>query len=115
MDRVTVYEAVDLSSILSTPVLARRGQTMQVQQTTYGSLHHRTRNRFPILSDDTKVFVARRGNRIAGTAYVTHQNRSYSVRSISCTVDAIDETTRTTLITQAREATRSLKRRFTIN
>jgi len=92
---------------------------MNVQHSTYGSLHHKTQTKFPTLDAETPVFVARRGTRIVGTAYVQHNqfttNTWSSVvedREIQCTVSAADPTIEELLVNQARSATRHLKRRF---
>lgn len=119
---MAVYETVDLSSTLSASVLCscKKGTNMQIQQSTYGNLHHRTRSKFPTtLDENTKVFVARQGTRIVGTAFVTHNQIEtrpwFEERQLECTVTAQNETARTELIRTARTATSYLKRRFSVN
>lgn len=90
---------------------------MQIQQATYGSLHHRTKGKFPILPEDTRVFVARKGTKIIGTAYVRHDQftmNGWEDRELQCNVTASDSLTQMALVDEAREATRRLKRRFTV-
>jgi hypothetical protein len=91
---------------------------MNVQQSTYGALHHRTQSKFPSLQSETKVFIARQGPRILGTAFVKHHQLFTSFyhenRQIECTVDARNESARQALIQSAREYARPLKRRFAV-
>ena len=97
---------------------------MNIEQNTYKRLHNRTRGKFPTLDDDTQVFIARQGTRIVGTAFVQHKQtttrpdwsaRSFEDRAISCTVNTADTTVAAALIQEARDITKHLKRRFTVN
>lgn len=92
---------------------------MNIQQSTYGALHHKSRTKFPNnLTDNTRVFIARKGPRIVGTAFVQHNQTtfgSFEDRELRCTVDAPSAATRVALTQAARLATRHLKRRFWLN
>lgn len=88
---------------------------MQVQETTYGSLHKQTKQRFPDLDDTARVFLARSpSGRIRGTAYTSHSQvklpTGRRLRDVNITVQADNPGARVSLITAARQATKHLKR-----
>lgn len=88
---------------------------MNIEQTTFGDLNQRTARR--LVGDDltstSRVFVARSGNRIVGTATVRHNQGTQ--RDLQVNVRARSTSVREALTAAVREQTRYLKRatRFT--
>ena len=88
---------------------------MNIQQTTVGQLTARQKRSFEVegLTDSSRVFIARQGNRTVANAVVTHHN-GYFERSLDVDVQARSDAQREELVSYVREALAPLKRKITI-
>ncbi len=85
---------------------------MHIEQAIAKNLHHKTRAKTYALDND-RVFLARKGAKLLGSAVAYHATNSAG-RVMFLTTEAPDDATRDALVTTAKRALAPLKRRIVV-
>jgi hypothetical protein len=85
---------------------------MQIQETTPENLTGNVRSRFKNLSPNARVFLAKSGGRIVGSAAVEHRTTSQGLRDLVVTLRGQSNKVKDELAETVRDATSHLKRHY---